>query len=268
MPYFHLAAYSESLGSVTDSDVDAALDGVLVRRNNHLIFTDDYNLIAAYGSSTTLTRARFGNAALNQIGNPHIWPLDRSATISDLPAVMDFRDTPMELPKNEELTILATTDAVGPAVADVVIWLATPEWSQNLPGYRDRLITRATVVAPAGAESAWNTAAEVVMERDLYNGVYAVVGASCVAANAIAFRIRFPDQKQVRGKQHRPGGLVQNALGAEPWKAQFRGLGEWGRFHTFTLPEIQFFGDAAGGTYEVRLDLLYLGESPSLLYGG
>lgn len=267
MPFVHLVAYSESLGSVTDSDVNAAADGVLTSRNSHLIFTGEYDLIAAYGSSTTLTRARLGNAALNQVGNPHLWPLDRSATIADLPAIMDIRDTPLRLPQNEELTILATTDAAGPAVADFVLWLAAPGWSNNLPAHRDRLITRATVVAPAGAESAWNVPAEIVLERDLLNGVYSVVGASVVAANAIAFRMRFPDQPVIQGRQHRPGSLVQNALGNEPPKISFRGFGEWGRFHTFTPPEIQMFGDAAGGTYEVRLDLLYLGQSESLLYG-
>lgn len=266
MPYTHLSVYSASFGSVTDSDTTAALDEIITRRNNHLIFTEAYDLLAAYGTGTTLTRARFGNASLNQVGNPHIWPLERSATITDNPALMDLRETPLALPQNEELTILSTTDAVGPARAEIPIWLGAAGFSRNLPAYRDRLRTRATAVVAAGAEGGWSSLAELVFERDLINGVYSVIGATVVAANAVAFRLQFPDQKPVNGRQHRPGSLVMNALGDEPCRLSFGAFGEWGRFHTFTPPNLQVFGDAAGGTYEVRLDLLYLGPQESALY--
>lgn len=265
MGNFHLSVYSASLGLVTDSDVTAALDEILTRRNSHLIFTEPYELLAAYGTGTTLTRARFGNASLNQIGNPHIWPLERLATIGDNPVFMDFRNQPLVLPQNEELTILATTDAAGPARVEIPLWIGASQWNRNIPGYRDRLRTRATAVVAAGAEGAWTALSELVFERDLINGVYSVIGANVVAANAVAFRLQFPDQRPVNGRQHRPGSLVQNALGDEPCKLCFGEMGEWGRFHTFTPPALQVFGDAAGGTYEVRLDLLYLGTSESAL---
>lgn len=266
--YSHLVVYSESLAQVTDSDIDAAADGILTRRNTHLIVTEPYNLLAAYGTGTTLTRARFASPALTQKGSNHLWPLERSATITDDPAFMDFRDRPLVLPRNEEIQIEATTDAIGPARVEFALWLGTPEWTRNIPVGLDRQIARATVVIAAGAEGAWGLLAEPVFEQDLFNGVWAVVGAQLVAANAVAFRLRFPDAPNVRGKQHRPGALVTNALGDKPIDLSFGGLGEWGRFHTFTPPEVQVFGDAAGGTYELRLDLVYLGQDQSLLYTG
>lgn len=263
--YHHFSAYSASLGNVTNTDVAAASDDVMQRRNSHLIFSEQFNLLAAYGASTTLTRARFGNVSLTVRGTNHIWPLDRTDTIQRYPAIMDSRDMPMELPLNEELTIEASTDAVGPVIANFGLWLGKPQWNRNLPRGLAQFTTRATSVVAAGSASSWTALSTLVFERDLYNGVYAVVGAVVVAANAIAFRLFFPSQPQIEGRQLRPGGLVMNTVGLAPWPGQHLGLGEWGRFHTFEPPMLQVFEDTAGGTYEVRLDLVYLGGDQSLL---
>lgn len=264
--YLHLACYGESVGQVTNSDINAIADGLIVTRNSHLIFTEPFSLAAVYGSSTTLTRARFGNAGLQQRGIPHIWPLGRTDTVPSRPRIMDMTDRPLTLPQNEELTIEATTDAVGPVAANFVLWLVKPDWHRNFPAHLERLSVRATVVIVAGSETTWTAEAEPTFERDPLNGVYAVVGAQLIAANAIAFRLRFPDQLPVDGKQLRPGTLVTNAVGEFPHEYDQGGWGEWGRFHTFSPPTVQVFADAAGGTYELRLDLLYLGTDKSLLY--
>lgn len=263
--YWHLAAYGESIANLTNTDINAAADEVLTRRNNHLIFTEDYNLLAAWAYGTSLSAARFGNAALTQKSTNHIWPIDVSATVPDDPAVFDLRDAPMSLPQNEELTLEVTSTAVGPAPHGAILWLGLPEWNQNYPSAESRFTTRATATIVAASEVTWSDLAELTFERDLLNGVYAVIGAHVVAANALAFRFRFPDQPAIRGKQHRPGGLVQDTAALAPWPPQKGGFGEWGRFHTFTPPEVQVYADAAGGTYEIRLDLLYLGKNESLL---
>lgn len=266
---FHFAAYNEAVGTVTNSDVDAVADGVFTRRNSHLIFTENYDLLAVYAGAANITRARFGNISLTQKGNNHIWPVERSATIPDLPQIMDFRDQPMRLPRDEELTIEVTTDgpAMGTADVDFGLWIGAPGWSRNRARGIDRFVTRATVVIAAGAESAWTALAEPVFERDLMQGVYAVNGAWLVAANAIAFRLRFPDERDVDGKQLRPGSLVQNAIGDSPNRFVNGDMGEWGRFHTFSPPEVQVLDDTAGGTYELRLDLSYMGSDRTLITG-
>ncbi|MGH9459889.1 MAG: hypothetical protein ACRD1X_01635 [Vicinamibacteria bacterium] len=267
---FHTAAYVESVAaSQTNLDIDAASDDVIQRRNSHLIFSEPFNLLAAHVTGVGLTRMRFGNVALTQRGSNHLWPIHRSATVVSRPQVYDMRDMPMILPTNEEITLEATTDATaGPNDQNVVLWLAKPSWNMNLPQGIQQIKARATVTIVAGAEAAWSTLAAVVMERDLFNGVYAVTGCHVVAANAIAFRIFFPSQPQVEGRQLRPGGLCIDTIGDLPWQPQSMGLGEWGRFHTFELPNIQTLDDTAGGTYEVRLDLVYLGTDVRLLHGG
>lgn len=262
---FHLSSYAESLGSVTNSDVDAVADGVLQTRNSHLLFSEPFNLIMAYANGSTLDRMRFGNISLALKGQNHIWPVEQQDTNQRYPAVMDLRDYPMELPVNEEITIEATTNAVGPIVTRAHLWLAKPEWSRTLPPGLMILNTRATAVVAAATETTWTALAALAFERDLANGVYAVVGANVVAANAVGFRLFFPSSQPVEGRQLRPGGLVQNAIGTAPLAIQRLGLGEWGRFSSFEPPSIQVSGDAAGGTYEVRLDLVFLGTSRSLL---
>lgn len=266
--YFHCSAYSESLGSVTNSDVDAAQDDVLQRRNAHLIMSEPFNLLASLPFGTNLSRMRFGNVALTRLGNNHLWPQNVAATIPSRPYVMDRRMRPLKLPLNEEITLEATTSAAGPAQHGAVLVLAKPQWRMTLPEGLDRFTTRATVVAPAGSATTWSAITAITFERDLFNGVYSVVGATVVAANAIAFRLFFPSQMVTEGRQLRPGFLVQNSISDFPNDMVFGGLGEWGRFHTFEPPSVQMFADAAGGTYEIRLDLVYLGSALSLLMGG
>lgn len=261
----HTVAYSASLAAGPNLDTAFIQDDVLGSRNSHLILTEDFNAIMTYQIGALMTRARFGNAALSQKGRNHLWPIEVSATVPRLPLPNDLRDTPLKLPRNEEITIESANSGAGPTQTSVILWLASPDWSQNLPGYLDRLTTRCTVVVAAGAETTWGPLGTIVMEQDLLNGVYAVIGASFVAAAALAFRFRFPDQPANRGKQYRPGALVQESTATSPFAGFRGGMGEWGRFHTFTLPQVQFLADAAGGTYEGRLDLLYLGESEGLL---
>lgn len=266
MESFHFAAYTESVGSVTDSDINAVTDDVLQVRNSHLIISQEYDLIARHCMGSTLDRLRFGNVALTYRGQPHFFPVSQSATVISRPEVEDLRSSRIKMPLNEEITLLGTTNAIGPA--DVVghLWLAKPEWQPQEPNGEELGWVRATVVITAGAEAAWSNLAAIAMERDLFNGVYAVVGAQVVAANATAFRMDFRTHKCVGGRKHRPGGLVMNALGDIPNALQSYGLGEWGRFSTFELPSIQTLDDTAGGTYEVRLRLKYLGESLDLLH--
>lgn len=263
--YFHTAAYSESLGAVTNSDVDAVADEILQRRNAHLIFSEPFDLIAAQPFGDTLTRLRFANPSLTVRGTSHMWPLMRSAVNVSRPRPYDLRDMPLRMPQNEELTLEATLTAAGPVQAGAVLWFAKPQWTRSLPAGIEQLLVRATAVVAAGSETTWTALAPLVMERDLFNGVYAVVGCAVTAANARAFRLDFPSQRVVEGRKLRPGGLVEDAVGDFSWEAQMLGLGEWGRFHTFELPSIQVLADAAGGTYEIRLAVVYLGSDQALL---
>lgn len=263
---FHLLAYSESVGQVTNEDIAAPNDEVIQVRNGHPIYSEDYNMIAAYPIGAALSRMRFGNVSLTYRGVQHFWPLSVGAAPQRLPQVSMYYPNPIRLPRDEEVTVEATTTAVGPQIVSLAKFIALPDWSPIEPMGEEMGWIRATVVIVAGAASAWTAPVAITLERDLYAGVYAVVGAHVVAANALFFRMIFRTSPKVNGRQHRPGGIVMDTAALEPWDKQGYGLGEWGRFATFELPSIQTFDDAAGGTYEVRLRLRYLGNDRSLLY--
>lgn len=263
---WHLTAWNANLSLANNQTTALVDDTVLQRRNSNLILSEPYNLLAAYAIGVDMTRARFNNVALTTRGVPHLWPITRSATVVSRPRITDLRDMPLKLPVNEEIIMEVSQDgpAMGTSQSSVVAWVGKPDFKRNIPrGHMFRV--RATVVITAGAENAFTALATPVMERDLFGGVYSVVGAHLVAANGIAFRMFFPRQPCIEGRQHRPGGLVQNAIGDHPWEAQDMGFGEWGRFHTFEPPQVQVLSDAAGGTYELRLNVVFLGEDQSLL---
>jgi hypothetical protein len=266
---FHLAAYSASLGNVTNQDTTFATDGILAVSNNHLLLVDDFNPIALYGNGANLARIRFNNAQLLQYSIPHVWPLDTSATPPTIPAVMDLAGKQLNFPINEEIIVESTTTAVGPQQINLLMWLADPGWNnQRSPSLWNGVI-RATATTPAGAAGTWSAEAALTFERGLRNGVYEIWGAEVFQATGVAFRFRLPDQVGVHGKQLRPGGLNQTAVGLQPWRKQRGedgGLGIWGRFFSLAPPVIQMFGDAAGGTAEIRLYVSYVGEDRNLTF--
>lgn len=264
MNSWHLAAYATTTGgAVTDTDLPAPADGILQLRNNHLIISEPYDMIGAVHIGATVARARFSNPSMITHGISHLWPVNVSATVPSRAAFIDYRDNPIRLPMNEEITIEHTNGAADQVTS--LLYLAAPQFSRNIPSGFPRLNVRATVVIAAGAENTWGLPVAITLERALQNGVYAVVGAWVVAANGIAFRLVFPSAPSYSGRQLRPGSLVQNTTTIIPIDQQREGYGEWGRFHTFEPPSIQILSDAAGGTYEVRLDCIYLGQSQSLL---
>lgn len=262
---FHFAAYSKSLGQVTDSDVTCQGDDVFGVRNSHLIFTDPIRLLGAYGLGTLITRLRFGNIGLSQYAQHHIYPLSITANVPSAPPVYDLREYPIDLPQAEEITLLASTSAVGPANVIAGLWLGTPNWNRNLPAGVARIKVRATFTTGAAAALNWGSLSTLTFERDLRAGVYAVVGANCIAAAHDFFRIRFPDMPAYNGKSCRPGGLCDQQVGNTPNRDMSLGIGEWGRFHTFNPPTIQLYNDTGAVSGELRLDVIYLGDNLGML---
>lgn len=262
---FHLFAYSRNLGLVTNTPLNAVPDDVLSINNDNLVLTSRYRLGAVFGYGANLARLRFGNVGLTQLGQSHIWPLNASSGVPSTPNVDNRLTDQLILPMDEEITIEATTSSATAADHHALLWLFPSVYSFSLPGGIDRFKTFATVNITAGSARRWTSLANITFERDLYNGVYAVVGASLVTSNAQAFRFRFPDSGEYGGRQLRPGGLCQSNVSSNVFTPQFGGLGVWGRFHTFSRPQVQVYNDTTGGTYTLILDLIYIGRGRELV---
>lgn len=261
---FHLSAYTlTTAGALAFQDMSAAVDGSISQRNNHLIFTEPYRLLAAMIMGATITDARLDNPTLNAVSLHHITPPLASATVPTNPTIDDYRAYPIQLPINEEIGIRMSNGAA--ETDQAFIFLGTPNWNVQLPNGIRRLTMRATATATRVA-NAWSGSAALTFEQSPRGGVYAIIGAECIEASTLAFRIDFPRARLNNGRKMFPGDIAKNAAGNVPNKYGRSWLGEWGRFHTFEPPFLQVFSTAAGaGAETLNLDCILLGDDPSLL---
>lgn len=260
---FHIVAYT-NLAGVNDANVDQTLaaDTIFTSRNNHLILTENYNMIYAFHAATSAIRARFNVQTWNAIARPQIWPVERAATIPDRPQGLDLRDVPVPLPANEEIAVEESNNlAAATERSNTFLLIAPPAWNRNLPRGRAQLVVRATATIVVTA-NAWSGDVALTFAETLRGGWYDVLGCVCQGTSDLAFRLIFPRAPFVGQRQLRPGGLMQEAIGDTPWSLLNGGLGLWGSFHSFEPPTLQVFALAAGATaIEVRLWLSYRGES-------
>lgn len=270
---------SAATAGATNFDFTAATDSDFTQRNGHYTFTEDYNLAALAVVGASVTRGRIQSPTLNALGEVALFGSNRSATVPANPFVEMFMpmNNWINLPKNEEIQIQYSNN-LGAATEQetAILWLTTDDWSANLPTpaaapfnvtakFRASFTLTPTV-------NAWSGPQPIALSASLRNGVWSVVGAYVQGGNAAAWRIVFPKFKLYNGRKMRPGGIIQTAVGDMVpfnWPYGERIWGEFGRFHTFELPQIDIFGlTAASTTYQVFLDLVYLGTDIGLLAQG
>jgi hypothetical protein len=262
---FHLLGYDVNAG-VNDSNVDEtafASDPAFSIRNGHYVFTEPYQVLAAYHAGASALRARFNVPSINAIAPHHIWGVNRSLTVPTPVVIEDYRAYPLRLPVAEEIAVQESGNlGAGNEHEKTFFWIAPPNWTRNVPDGILHLTVRATAAVTRGADS-WGAFGALTFEQTLRGGWYSVVGAEVFEANSHAFLLNFPRQPQVQGRKLFPGGICLNAVGNVPAFLDRTWVGHWGTFHTFEPPTLAICATAAGaGTEEVRLDLVYHGDTP------
>jgi hypothetical protein len=112
---------------------------------------------------------------------------------------------------------------------------------------------RGTGVATLGA-TAWTNINPITWQNTLPNGLYAVVGGAFQSATCLAGRVIFENTP------YRPGAVGQQLI--TDWTNDiFRngGLGVWGQFHNYAMPQVEFLASAADTAQTVFLDLVKIG---------
>lgn len=271
---FGVLAYSQGAAGTNQTNLDlaAATDPDFSQRNSHYIFSESYKLLGSIAVGASLTRGRIQVPTLNAVGEMALWSANRAATVPSHPQWDNFYPMPLQLPQNEELQVQYSNN-LGAATEQeqVLLYIATDDWNANIPRGRQMIVARATC-AVTPTVNAWSGTNAITLSQALRGGVYAMIGAICQGTNAAFFRIVFPRYRLYHGRKMRPGSVVQNAIGDQPFFQYNSGqfwAGEWGRFHTFELPQLELFGITAGAiTYQLFLFLMYLGEDVSLLNQG
>jgi hypothetical protein len=263
---------SAAAAGASNSDMTAVSDPDFSQRNSHYIFTENYNLLGISLVGASVTRGRFQVPTWNAIGEFNIFNANRSLQPPSNCQVDWYGAYPVPIPLNEEFQVQASNNlGMGTEIENAPFIIVTTDWSMNIPRGRMPILVRCSFTVTPTA-NVWSGGQNITLSQSLRGGVYAVVGATVQGSNAVAFRIIFPRYKLYQGRKLRPGFLTQNAVGdvvnnqMNPW---IFAMGEWGRFHTFELPQIEVLGTAANSTtYQAFLWLVYLGEDVSLLNYG
>lgn len=266
---FHLMAYANPASGVNDTNVNipAVNDTIFNPRNNAFIFTEDWQILWLAGFATSMLRVRSNVPKWNAINRHHLFGINRSNTVPSPFNLQDLRKEPLRLPQNEQVA-WEESNNLGAATEQTHFFqaIAPLDWNMDLPTHLQRLTVRFTG-AVAGVIDAWSGPGAITFpDQDLRGGVYSIVGCQMFDAGTKAYRFILPRGPMTQGRLLRPGGISLEAVNNIVHPIFNAGLGEWGRFHTFELPQIEIFANASGASVqEGRLDLLYLGEDERLL---
>lgn len=250
MDHYHVGAYTELLGTVANTDIDALADTIMTIFGTHFVFGEDVDIGWIWAGSATLNRVRIVAPSLSPIQRTWVRPLENAAIPPNQPNVDDFRSKPLRFRRTEELRVEATSDiAMGTERFTAVLGIFRGR--QGMPA-GDVFLLRGTATTAAVA-NAW-TEITVTWDDALPQGQYAIIGAVHFSANGIAFSLGLENAKW------RPGGLSITDLGNAVWPAQWDGgLGEWGRFNAFIMPRVFVLANAADAVHQVYLQLVRVG---------
>jgi hypothetical protein len=284
---FTTLAYTGTPGvNAVNFDLTAATDPEISQRNGHYIFSEFYDVMAAFYLETSALRASFQVPEWNQYTRFNIWPPNRSIVTPTNPQLDFWLEKRPRLSINEEIQ-LQVSNNLGAATeqATVFLWLypagypQEKEWKPIIPpGRKDVnakinipiLEVRANFTTATITANAWSGLGAITLEQGLRSGTYALVGAQGQGTGIQAGRWVFPRAPVAQGRRLRPGFLINQSIGDVPMDCtpyqQFV-WGEYGRFNTFELPQIEWWSNAGGAiAVELRLWLVWLSDSMDVQY--
>lgn len=243
----HIAAYAQSITSTAESEITASADSQLTIQNNHVLPQRDVDLVFWGGASTTASRQRLQTPELTKVTSPFLRDLSVAANFGIPQRLADLRDTPIRLKGLEEIQVFHTHTAAGAEVNYAMLGLMM-DFIPSPPGpvYTIRGTAAGTLVA-----NAWTNCGTITWQNNLPTGRYAIIGGTFFSATAIAGRLA------LENLVWRPGALGIVGLG-NPTDRMFRygGLGVWGYFNNYAMPQAEFFASAADTAEEITLDIV------------
>jgi hypothetical protein len=271
---WHLVVYSGLEGAnAANVDMTAAVDPIISQRNGHYIFSEQYGLCWICAGSQHLTNVRSNVPTWNAIGNSYAWPLNNPTTEGvqlSLPRVVDFRQTPLAIPMNEEIAWQQSNSASGATTSTAFLGFTcvyNNALNFNLPQGSPRVMLSGTFTATTAA-NAWSGANILTFNNTFKGGIYAVNGAwvynGSTSHPAQFFRLFFPQAPPVANRILRPGSYVTGTLGNIETPFINNGMGIWGFFSAFEPVQAEVFTTLAqtAQTFDFYLDCTYLGLGP------
>lgn len=245
---FDVLGFDSSISnSATAQQVSALADLYQQPINNNIVVKRN-RLFMAWAFGTNLTRAYLRSPSLLRQLLPEVRPfLNAVPGSAGFWSLLDFSLDPLTLDVNEQLSAYATQGAGGNQREYIFgLFIDAPPVAVS-----GKLVTpmRATATTTLVADT-W-TACPLTFDQNLGAGTWAVVGARCESAGALAFRMIFPQGVS------RPGGpAYQNAVANDIDAMRFGGWGEWGRFTQNDVLQVEVLSTSADTAETVTLDLV------------
>jgi hypothetical protein len=236
---FHLLAFNDTLAAVAGfQDVNGIADPVFPRANAGFDYQipRDMVLLGAYAGGAANVRTRLVTPSITLNGNAQVVPISGTLLPAANPNFMDLSASPLRLFAEESLSCDMESNSAT-AVACVALVADAKELNYQLPDKGNMRWVRFTTTVTTVLEQ-WATGT-IVFDDALEGGTYGVYGLQTFFATNIASRLSFPSQVQ------RPGCLGQATAVSRSAPIFWGGLGEWGRFDTFSLPQLECLDSAA-----------------------
>ena len=243
----HTCATFVAAGNTANTNQPPVQDGIMVIQNSHFLPQRDMYLLYGYHSGVTEQRARITTPKTRQISPIFIRPINAALLPATLTRPADYRSNPFRLAALEEIAVESTNSAVGPNNSFTVLGLSPGP--SNPPASGDVYTMRGTGTGTAGA-AAWT---QIVMTwaDTLPAGRYQCVGLNASSATMIAARLIFDQQAWRPGCI---GGVDETTIQDQMFR--FGGLGVWGEFNAYAMPNVEVLCNAADAAYIVYLDLI------------
>jgi hypothetical protein len=261
-----LGYYASVNAAVTDMAAITTNETNFSARNGHWIFTEQYDLVAAFAAGATMTQAQLFDATYNAVNIPQLYSVNLGITPLTNPNMVDFRDQPWPLPTNEEFQFQSNNAGTADQYGLLFIvpsgsnpWMQAPPLP-TLGAPRVFALVTATV---ALTTQVWSPFVTLSFSNTLKGGVYQVNGAHWIVAHALAYRHSFPKSPLYQSRKLTPGSLVENAYGNVPLKQGRNWLGVHGWFNYFEPFQVSFLGTTSetSATYTGILDMTYMGNN-------
>jgi len=258
MPFTTVAFYESQDAAGAWVDVAAIADQHIQTSGDDLTVPTLSQVIALAGGvgSGGDQLARLNAPSIRDDSRFEIAPLNGGADADAEPdspeAIVDLRDSPLQLQPNEHLNGQIHSDTTAAAAQWIVVWLADgPIAPATGPIFTIRATNTDTLTADA-----W-TNGNLTLDEDLQVGRYQIVGMRALSAGLVAARLVFREANNLR-----PGCLGHD----DPQDIQhpmfrYGGLGVWGEFPSNLTPSVDFLSVSGDSDQEVFLDIIRTSET-------
>jgi hypothetical protein len=250
---FHTSAFSGSIANDGDlHQLTEIPDSILPASGLGLLSNNLAHIMAVAYVGADLVRGQFQAPSLRDYGNLDTNPINIGTAFESPPRLDDFSLKMIPAAVSEEWDAFAAQDnAMDAEIETAFLWSS----DGNITPVPPRKVVQIHWDASVTLVAAKWSLIQMQFSQPLAAGSYALIGARCKSATALAFR--FVPSGSPQAQNARPGGIAVQTEDQLDWPRQRRGgWGTWLTFTNTTAPQIEVFALAADTSEEGDVDIV------------